>query len=108
MRYRFGLYDEISYTFGKRVRHCNWVRFVRAVDTYGSQVNMICSKVKGEPIYEVIKSITTHQELVVYFLPEKPEELFFMRMRTSLYRQTMDCILEGAQFLFFVTAQHII
>ncbi|XP_055920397.1 zinc finger protein 235-like [Eupeodes corollae] len=96
VRYRFGLYDEISYTFGKRVRHCNWIRFLRVSESYGSQVNMVCTKVKGEPIYEVVKPITTHQELVVYFLPERPEELLFMQMRASLYRQTMDSILEGS------------
>lgn len=59
------------------------------------QVNLVCTKVKGEPIYEVVKPIPVHQELVVYYLPERPEELFFVRMRNTLYRQTMDSILEG-------------
>lgn len=64
---------------------------------------MICTKVKGEPIYEVIKSISTQQELVVFYLPERPEELFFSRMRSTFYRQTMDSILEGNWiFQFFL------
>ncbi|KAL5279334.1 hypothetical protein ACFFRR_003738 [Megaselia abdita] len=96
VRYRFGLYDEILYAAGKRVRHCNWIRFLRVSDVYGPQVNLVCTKVNGEPIYKVVKPITSHQELVVYFLPESPEELFFVRMRASLYRQTMDSILEGS------------
>ena len=60
------------------------------------QVNIVCTKIKGgEPLYEVIKSIPIRQELVVYYLPETPEELFFVEMRKSLYRQTMDSIIEG-------------
>lgn len=59
---------------------------------------MVCTKVKGEPLYEVVKPIAAHQELVVYYLPERPEELFFVRMRSTLYRRTMDSILEGKTF----------
>jgi hypothetical protein len=55
--------------------------------------------VAGEPVFEAIKSIPPNTELVVYFLPERPEELFFMPavhfLRNSLYRRTMDSILEG-------------
>lgn len=80
---------------GRTVRHCNWIRFLRVSETYGPQVNVVCAKVKGEPIYEIVKPIPSHQELVVYYLPEGPEELFFIRMRNQLYRQTMDSILEG-------------
>lgn len=56
---------------------------------------MVCTKVKGEPIFEIVKPIPMHQEIIVYFLPERPEELFFSRMRNTFYRQTMDSILEG-------------
>lgn len=59
------------------------------------QVNVVCTKVKGEPVYEIIRPIAAHQELVVYYLPERPEELFFVHMRSTLYRRTMDSILEG-------------
>lgn len=106
VRYRFGLYDEISYTNGRKVRHCNWVRFLKVSETYGPQVNLVCTKIKGEPVYEVVKPIQPHQELIVYYLPERPEELFFVRMRTTLYRQTMDSILEG-RFKSLVFGTHI-
>lgn len=46
-------------------------------------------------MYEAVKPVPPDTELLVYYLPERPEELFFVRMRTSLYRQTMDSILEG-------------
>ena len=59
------------------------------------KVNVVCTKIKGEPIYEVVKAIPIHQELIVYYLPERPEELFFVQMRNTLYRQTMDSIIEG-------------
>lgn len=70
--------------------------------SYQIKVNLVCTKVKGEPIYEVVKPIPAHQELIVYYLPERPEELFFVRMRNTLYRQTMDSILEGKTFFCFV------
>jgi hypothetical protein len=83
------------YTNGRKTRHCNWIRFLRVSEHYGSDVNLVCTKVKGEPIYEVVKPIPVQQELVVYYIPERPEELFFVQMRNNLYRQTMDSILEG-------------
>lgn len=65
-------------------------------------MNIVCTKVKGEPLYEVVKPLAAHQELIVYYLPERPErpeEMFFVRMRSTLYRRTMDSILEGENFL---------
>ncbi|EDV98853.1 GH13547 [Drosophila grimshawi] len=50
--------------------------------------------VKGDPLYEVIKPIKTYQELVAYYLPERPEESIFMTLRSTLYRQAMDSILQ--------------
>ncbi|KAL7031401.1 hypothetical protein ACKWTF_006998 [Chironomus riparius] len=96
IRHRFGLYDEITFSDGRKMRHCNWIRFLKVHDSYGPQVNMVCTKVKGEPIYEIVKPIPMHQEIIVYYLPERPEELFFSRMRNTFYRQTMDSILEGS------------
>lgn len=54
-------------------------------------------------MYEVVKPLAAHQELIVYYLPERPErpeELFFVRMRSTLYRRTMDSILEGMYFYY--------
>ncbi|XP_018801957.1 PREDICTED: zinc finger protein 225-like [Bactrocera latifrons] len=96
IRHRFGLYDEISDAFHKPVRSCNWIRFLRVSNVCDTNVNMICTKVKGEPIYEAIKPIAAHHELVVFYLPERPEEVLFMRMRISMYRQTMDSIMKDS------------
>lgn len=77
------------------MRNCNWIRFLRVNDTYGPQVNVICTKINGEVVYEVMKPIATHQELVVFYLPERPEEILIEKMKQSFYRRTMDSILEG-------------
>jgi len=54
-------------------------------------------------MYEVIKNIPANTELIVHYLPERPEEIFFMPavhyLRNTLYRRTMDTILEGKTFL---------
>lgn len=71
------------------------MRFVRVATAFGPSVNFVATKVRGEPVYEAVKPIPPDTELLVYYLPERPEELFFVRMRASLYRQTMDSILEG-------------
>ncbi|XP_046389175.1 zinc finger protein 316 [Ischnura elegans] len=100
IRHRFGCYDEITEVDRRRVRHCNWVRFLRASPKYTEEVNLIGTKIKGDPVYEVIKPIPPNTELVVYYLPERPEEVFFMPavhyLRNSLYRRTMDTILEDS------------
>ncbi|XP_017769256.1 PREDICTED: zinc finger protein 454-like [Nicrophorus vespilloides] len=96
IRHRFGCYDEISTSGLRKVRHCNWVRFVRVSPTFSPAVNLVATKVRGEPVYEAVKPIPPDTELIVYYLPERPEELFFVRMRASLYRQTMDSILEDS------------
>ncbi|XP_030383989.1 zinc finger protein 2 homolog [Scaptodrosophila lebanonensis] len=108
IRYRFGLYDEMSYNYGKPVRYCNWIRFLRVAPTYDSSVNLICTKVKGDPIYEAIKPITTHQELLVYYINERPEEIIFLRLRSSIYRQTMDSILQDTPLDLSLSLMHTV
>lgn len=51
IRHRFGCYDEITEADRRRVRHCNWVRFLRTTPTYSAEVNVIGTKVKGEFCY---------------------------------------------------------
>lgn len=103
VRHRYGLYDEITYAFGRKVRNCNWVRFLRVADNYGPQVNVVCTKISGEVIYEVVKPIPIHHELIVFYMPERPEELFLGRMKNTFYRRTMDSILEGKQLIIYLT-----
>lgn len=98
VRHRFGCYDEITETNRRKVRHCNWVRFLRTVSAYTPEVNLIGTKVKGEPVYEVVRPVAAHTELVAFLLPETSEDLLLMPavhfLRNTLYRRTMDAILE--------------
>ncbi|KAJ1526698.1 hypothetical protein ONE63_008278 [Megalurothrips usitatus] len=98
VRHRFGCYDEITETNRRKVRHCNWVRFLRTVPAYTPEVNLIGTKVKGEPVYEVVRPVSAHTELVAFLLPETSEDLLLMPavhfLRNTLYRRTMDAILE--------------
>lgn len=125
IRHRFGLYDEITCTDGKKTRHCNWIRFLKVKESYGpqvsiidclfleflivffsihyfvrSQVNIVCTKINGgEVVYEVVKPIPMNQEITVFYIPEKPEEMFFSQIRSTIYRKTMDSILEGMNII---------
>lgn len=48
----------------------------------------------GEPIYEAAKNIPANSELVVYYLPERSEEAYYMPavhyLRHALYRRTLE------------------
>jgi hypothetical protein len=54
IRHRFGLYDEITFASGRRTRHCNWVRFLKVIDSYGPQVSKYSSNIKCQ---QKLKSI---------------------------------------------------
>ncbi len=63
---------------GRRVRQCNWVRFLRPSFVYGDAVNVVGSRAgggpAGEPVFEVIRDVGPKTELVCFFVPERPEE----------------------------------
>ncbi|CAH1401870.1 unnamed protein product [Nezara viridula] len=54
IRHRFGCYDEITEVDRRRVRHCNWVRFLRVVPAYTDQVNLIGTKIKAFKCQELL------------------------------------------------------
>lgn len=72
IRHRFGCYDEIQQEKSKQVRHCNWVRFVRHSPQFSAEVNLLGSLVKGEPVYETIRTVASNTELVVFY--EDPDD----------------------------------
>ncbi|XP_059165776.1 zinc finger protein 652-B-like [Physella acuta] len=78
IRRMFGCYDAIMNVNGQEVRHCNWVRFVQITSDPDS-ANVISSKVKGHPFYQVTRPIKPNEEIVVLFhlAPERP---FYDRM----------------------------
>lgn len=64
-------------------------------------------------MYEIVRPIGAHQELVVYYLPdqERPKELFYAHMRSILNRRTMDSILEVLEGKFhtdYLIFDHVI
>ena len=55
--------------------------------------------VLGEPIYEVIKPLQANTELVVFFLPERPEEALYFPslyiLKIHFYKKKMEEIIES-------------
>lgn len=48
IRREYGCYDELSFTnYNHNKRQCNWIRFLRIVQSYNNHVNLIGTKVKG-------------------------------------------------------------
>ena len=100
VRNRFGLYDEISEVSpGRKLRQCNWIRFLRYSLVYNEEVNLIGTKgPTGEPIFDLIKDVGPKTELVAFFVPERPEEAFLLPaiqyLRTTLFKRLIDNVLE--------------
>ncbi|PVD26915.1 hypothetical protein C0Q70_12063 [Pomacea canaliculata] len=72
IRRKYGCYDIIHEVDGQKVRHCNWIRFVKA-SSDSDKVNIISSIVKGHPFFQVIKPIKPNDELVVLFHDDSSE-----------------------------------
>ncbi|KAH9503822.1 hypothetical protein Btru_063925 [Bulinus truncatus] len=62
----FGCYDVIMNVNGQELRQCNWVRFVKVTND-PEAANVISSKVKGHPFFQVIRPIKPNEEIVVLF-----------------------------------------
>lgn len=53
IRREYGCYDEVFFSnYSLNKRQCNWIRFLRIVQTYNDQVNLIGTKVKGKIVSE--------------------------------------------------------
>lgn len=101
IRHRFGCYDEIQLEKSRQVRHCNWVRFVRHSPQFSAEVNLLGSLVKGEPVYETIRTVASNTELVVFYedadddVDRTPLTLVVARdLSLAQYRSAMGMILE--------------
>jgi len=64
VRRRYGCFDEVLQVEKREVRHCNWVRFLRAT-TNMNDVNMIARRVNKQPQFQVIKPLPVNAELKV-------------------------------------------
>ncbi|XP_046738976.1 oocyte zinc finger protein XlCOF8.4-like [Diprion similis] len=99
IRREYGCYDEVSFSnYNLNYRQCNWIRFLHIAQTYNEQVNLIGTKVRGEPIFEVIKDVQPDTELAACFVPVDDHDLVFIShaqwTRTAIYRYTIDSILD--------------
>lgn len=84
---------------GRKVRQCNWIRFLRYSLVYSDVVNVVGAKgPTGEPIFELIKDVEPKTELVCFFVPERPEEAFLLPaiqyLRHTLFKRLIDNVLE--------------
>lgn len=64
VRRRYGCFDEVLEVEKREVRHCNWVRFLRA-STNMNDVNVIARRVNKRPQFQVIKPLPVNAELKV-------------------------------------------
>lgn len=65
-------------------------------ERYTANVNMVCTRLKGKPVYEAIKSITSHQELVVFYITQGDDDDDLLpEIWPSLQRPNTETILEG-------------
>ena len=74
VRNRFGSVDEIVEIEDQDVRHCNWVRFVRSSANV-DDVNIVATKVRGEPLFQIVKEVPPNGELLVYFDDDASDRL---------------------------------
>lgn len=73
IRRKYGSEDAISTMDENKVRHCNWVRFLKISDVIGD-VNMVGFKIKDEIVFQVVKTILPNEEIVAYL--QKTDDTF--------------------------------
>ncbi|GIZ04606.1 zinc finger protein 45 [Caerostris extrusa] len=67
IRHRFGCYDEIQKIDCRRVRHCNWIRFLKSSPTLSNEVNLFWELwLKVNQYSEAVRTVPSNTELVVY------------------------------------------
>ena len=84
---------------GRRLRQCNWIRFLRYSLVCNEEINVIGTKgPTGEPVFELIRDVGPKTELVAFFVPERPEETFLLPaiqyLRHTLFKRLIDNVLE--------------
>ncbi|XP_022095865.1 zinc finger protein 227-like [Acanthaster planci] len=62
----FGCYEEIRKGPKYYERHCNWVCFLRSVDSR-DHANVVVYKIKGKPVFEVIEFVPACRQLMAFF-----------------------------------------
>ncbi|XP_023224953.1 zinc finger protein 391-like [Centruroides sculpturatus] len=97
IRHHFGCYDEIQEVEDRKVRHCNWIRFLRYSCTLNNEVNLIGYRIFNENSYEVIRHVAPNTEMVVYYgdirdqaISPKPLTSTPLNCNKNLWRKTIE------------------
>ncbi|KAI2800054.1 hypothetical protein BLOT_012268 [Blomia tropicalis] len=85
IRNKFGCFDEIRDVDNKKVRHCNWIRFVTITKLLNENVNLVGRIIRGEVIYECIQNITPNKEIVVFYDLKNFDTALFQAFYPSLF-----------------------
>lgn len=85
IRNKFGCFDEIREADNKKIRHCNWIRFVTITKLLNENVNLIGRIIRGEVIYECYQPIAPNKEIVVYYDLKNFDTALFQAFYPSLF-----------------------
>lgn len=85
IRNKFGCFDEIRDMDCKKVRHCNWIRFVTITKLLNENVNLVGRIIRGEVIYECIQNIPPNKEIVVFYDLKNFDTALFQAFYPSLF-----------------------
>eukprot|EP00058_Branchiostoma_floridae_P011634 XP_002597122.1 hypothetical protein BRAFLDRAFT_121306 [Branchiostoma floridae] len=66
VRHEFGNYDDIQVVDDRKVRHCNWVRFLRSADKE-EDVSLVGYREKDRVYFKVVKLVPPNTELLAAF-----------------------------------------
>ncbi|XP_066283005.1 zinc finger protein 135-like [Branchiostoma lanceolatum] len=66
VRHEFGNYDDIQVVDDRKVRHCNWVRFLRSADNE-DDVSLVGYREKDRVYFKVVKLVPPNTELLATF-----------------------------------------
>ncbi|XP_048254618.1 zinc finger protein 629-like [Haliotis rufescens] len=73
VRRTLGCYDVIQEVDTREVRHCNWIRFVKASKN-PADVNIVGTLEKGEPVFKIVKPVRPNDEIVAFFDVPEPKD----------------------------------
>ena len=87
IRHKFGCKEEVREVEGRKVRQCNWVRFLRSSNDV-CEVNVIAQIVDSVPMFQVVRPIKVSEELVAFFDEESLPKLKISQPKMSLVSDT--------------------
>lgn len=65
IRRYYGSQDEIVTVEDRKMRHCNWVRFLKTSDVI-DDANVVGVRAKHETVFQVTRTVLPNEEIVAY------------------------------------------